>query len=286
MRVFHGLRLEREGDVAQIDHLILHRYGMIIVESKSVTARIGINEHGEWTRWFNGAAKGMPSPILQAQRQGKLLRDYLQDHRETLLGKMIFGSLQRTFTCMPLDILVAISDMGIIDRPRKLSLPEICKAEQVANRIRGLVEEYRKASGWRGILGNQDLYTFSSEEVNRIAAFLTEHDRSSSHPLATTAGGVGSATGSRATQPSAVSRPQGTPAICRHCRSHRVTVQHGKYGYYLKCLACDGNTAIHLVCEMCGQRERVRKDGIRFYADCPSCKTSALFHTNIVSAGV
>src|SRR6266571_4206830 len=62
MRVFHGLRLERDGDAAQIDHLILHRYGMIIVESKSVTTRIKTNELGEWTRWFNGGAKGMPSP--------------------------------------------------------------------------------------------------------------------------------------------------------------------------------------------------------------------------------
>lgn len=45
--VFNDLRLEQEQDAAQIDHLILHRYGATIVESKSVTTRIQVNEQGE-----------------------------------------------------------------------------------------------------------------------------------------------------------------------------------------------------------------------------------------------
>ncbi|MFN6068546.1 MAG: nuclease-related domain-containing protein, partial [Pseudanabaena sp.] len=66
--IFNNLRLVKADDVCQIDHLVLHRYGMIIIESKSVTTRVEVNEHGEWKRWFNNAWQGMPSPILQAQR--------------------------------------------------------------------------------------------------------------------------------------------------------------------------------------------------------------------------
>ena len=62
-------------------------------------------------------------------------------------------------------------------------------------------------------------------------------------------------------------------------------MQHGKYGYYVKCLACDGNTPIRLVCEKSGQREKVRKSGSRFYAECPSCESSVLFYTNPAGAG-
>ena len=47
VRVFNGLRFEREGDAAQIDHLVFHRWGMILVESKSVTGTVRVNEHGE-----------------------------------------------------------------------------------------------------------------------------------------------------------------------------------------------------------------------------------------------
>ena len=75
--ILNGLRLEHAGDVAQIDHLVLHPYGAIIVESKSVTSRLKVNERGEWTRWFGGAAKGMPSPLLQAERQADFLESYL-----------------------------------------------------------------------------------------------------------------------------------------------------------------------------------------------------------------
>ena len=75
--VFNHLRLKKAGDACQIDHLVLHPYGMIIIESKSVTTRVEVNELGEWKRWFNTAWQGMPSPVLQAQRQGKFLKDYL-----------------------------------------------------------------------------------------------------------------------------------------------------------------------------------------------------------------
>ena len=37
VHAFHNLRFEQGEDAAQIDHLILHRSGVIIVESKSVT---------------------------------------------------------------------------------------------------------------------------------------------------------------------------------------------------------------------------------------------------------
>lgn len=83
--VFNDLRLEQEQDAAQIDHLILHRYGATIVESKSVTTRIQVNEQGEWSRSFNGSLKGMPSPVLQAQRQAEFLRKYLNAQSEILI---------------------------------------------------------------------------------------------------------------------------------------------------------------------------------------------------------
>jgi hypothetical protein len=45
--VFNGLRLGHNGDFAQIDHLVAHPYGVIVIESKSVTTEVRVNEHGE-----------------------------------------------------------------------------------------------------------------------------------------------------------------------------------------------------------------------------------------------
>ena len=89
VRVFNNIRLEKDNDAAQIDHLILYRHGVIIVESKSVTSEVRINAQGEWSRVWNGRPTGMPSPILQAQRQGDFLARYLQDHATQLLDKFL-----------------------------------------------------------------------------------------------------------------------------------------------------------------------------------------------------
>ncbi len=68
-RVLNGLRVAHADEIAQIDHLVLHPYGLVAVESKSVTTTVRVNARGEWTRWYNGGPRGMPSPVLQAQRQ-------------------------------------------------------------------------------------------------------------------------------------------------------------------------------------------------------------------------
>lgn len=141
--VFNHLRLEYEQDAAQIDRLVLHQYGIFIVESKSVTTTIQINENSEWMRWFKGKPKGMPSPVLQAQRQAEFLRKYLNADAEILLNK-IFGLRQATCRNMLLDIVVVISDSGIIKRPQKMLLNEVCKADQVTERIRAKIEKSQK----------------------------------------------------------------------------------------------------------------------------------------------
>ena len=46
VRVFNNIRLEKNGDAAQIDHLVLYKHGVIIIESKSVTSEVKINAQG------------------------------------------------------------------------------------------------------------------------------------------------------------------------------------------------------------------------------------------------
>ena len=50
--VINDLRIEHDGEVAQIDHLIVYTYGFIVVESKSIRGEVNVNEHGEWTRSY------------------------------------------------------------------------------------------------------------------------------------------------------------------------------------------------------------------------------------------
>ncbi|NJN57182.1 MAG: NERD domain-containing protein, partial [Leptolyngbyaceae cyanobacterium SL_5_9] len=148
VRVFNGIRLEKDQDAAQIDHLILSQYGIIIVESKSVTSEVYINQHGEWSRKFDGKLRGMPSPVLQAKRQGEFLREFLNDYTELFFRKVL--GFQLNFEAMPIDLIVAISDDGIVHRSDEILLEEVHKAERVCDRIHTILEKYRKANSLLG----------------------------------------------------------------------------------------------------------------------------------------
>ncbi len=177
VRVFNGIRLEHAGDAAQVDHLVLHRWGLIVIESKSVTTRVRINAHGEWTRLVQGRWCGMPSPVLQAQRQADFVRARLGENVAHLLDKML--GLQMQFGAMPLDVLVAISDGGQIERGRA-TLPQVCKADQAPQQVQALVSTYRKTNGPLGLLLGGTRYawhTLHPDEMTRLVMFFRHQHR-------------------------------------------------------------------------------------------------------------
>jgi hypothetical protein len=173
--VLHDLRIEHGGEVAQMDHLVVHTFGVIIVESKSVSTSVRITRTGEWERRAPRGWTGMPDPLLQAERQGIVLKRLLAARTEDLLDKQLFGMLQGTFANMALDVFAAISDQGTIQRARKDQAPHAMKADAIPHAIERLVDGYRRtmnplASGLRAqIDAPRD---FHQREMLRIAHFL------------------------------------------------------------------------------------------------------------------
>ena len=132
----------------------------------------------------------MPSPILQAQRQAEFLKKYLNAHAGDLLGKII--GFQKRFGGMELDILVAISDSGIIKRPRsKAAVPqEVLKADQVVERVRAIYSRRQKANSLSAFISpsaKMGGYVWSDEELSSIGSFLLARHKPStaSAPLTT-----------------------------------------------------------------------------------------------------
>ncbi len=301
-RVLNGLRVEHDGEVAQIDHLVLHPFGLIIVESKSVTTTVRINAHGEWTRWCGGSSRGMPSPMLQAERQRDVL-DNLLASREDPHYRNLFH-----------EVVIAISDQGVIQRPRYLDLDKVLKADQVPSHIfeqiafHRLIHSRDKATGVQGLLSlafswlpleYRATTTFNAAELDRLAAFLVEYHRpyqpTTTHGQAATADTSLCVPGAeprvaRSAQhqaPMAEQQPQPRPPRvyrCRHCGSERVGIAYG-YNYYFKCRDCNSNTAINECCMACGEKQRVRKSGARYFLDCERCVTSVLYFTDAARAG-
>lgn len=171
--VLHGLRLEDADEpepdgapgACQIDHLLVHRWGMFLVECKSVSVEVRVRPDGsggdEWSRLFRGKERGMPSPIQQAKRQAAFLRAYLERHAGELLKRVpppamarfraARGSDRRGFAVMPIQLIVSVSDSGLITRldgwePPQKPLPVfVCKADLVTDKIAGELKRYEKA---------------------------------------------------------------------------------------------------------------------------------------------
>lgn len=265
--VLNGVRIEQNGDAAQIDHLLLHEFGMIIVESKSVTSQVSINEHGEWSRQFDGANKGMPSPVLQAKRQGEFLKRYLEPHTEVLLKKLL--GIQIRFDKMPIDVVVAISDTGIIKRPKKKidELESVCKADRAVETIQNIIKGYIKKDKAVLSLG---AYILGKTARANISTFLIKNHSPAS----------GTAPAEETPKAKTEYSASKAFAACKHCNGTVVEVLYGKYGYYLKCSDCNGNTAIRENCSGCGKQLRVRKEKERFFLECRDCDTSTLYHKN------
>lgn len=273
LHVFNGLRFEFFGDAAQLDHLILHPYGLIVVESKSVHAKIKINECGEWLRLYKGHYQGMPSAKLQAERQVLFLQRYLEPHSVQLLGTS--RGKRMNLSSMPIDLLVAVSDGAVIDRPKGEAHDYLVKAEAVPERIKALVKSRRPAGSFFGLF--KEGFALSSAEMAGLGSFFKSRHR----PLEQVC--------PKPEPSSPVSVPTVTPAEparvpsthrCKHCGGVKLEVRSGRYGYFFKCSECEKNTAISKSCGVCGEKERLLKQGRDFYAECATCGRSESFFVN------
>lgn len=273
--VLNYLRIDLNGEVAQMDHLVLHPYGLLIVESKSVSDSVQIGDDGQWKRWFNKKPSGMPSPITQAKMQASLLRQLLE---KTVKQKGFFDRVR-------LDVLVAISDGGTIQWPKSGALPEVCKADQVPDRIGQRVDEFRRVRKEPDILTNAyrraiaDFLLKVHKPLERSVQKVEEPipaykviSRNTPNAL------LANDWGRTAT---AKSSAENLPAkACKYCKSSELEARHGQYGYYFYCRACEKNTGIKFACLACRGEGRIRKQGDSFFAECKACGASTLYHVN------
>lgn len=171
--VINDLRIVCEGDVAQIDHLLVTQYGLFIVESKSVYGAIAFDRHGGWVRTFKAEKHGMPSPIKQAENQGKIVKGLLIANKENLLG-MLLGIKQKGFHYCLFEIRVAISDNGIIEE-RGIEEPRVLKADMVSESIFKRLDQLKLADSLLNSLlslKTDPPWSMKVEEAKLVAEFL------------------------------------------------------------------------------------------------------------------
>jgi len=288
--VINDLRLEMNDDVAQIDHLIVHRFGFTIVESKSVTSKISINEFGEWTRHYPKYTRGMPSPVNQAKRQADFLKNFLMARSEHLLRKTLIFKF--SMTDFKYDVLVAISDSGIINRAKNTDIPEVHKADQITESINNLLSGYAGTN--RNLLSLKVNHHFADSSMEKITKYFLQSHKPKLvkyEEEQEITKDIAKPERNNIKEPLKNESEKNTPTLenteenysaknCSKCSSANIEITYGKYGYYFKCRDCKGNTSIKLKCNDSSCKPRIKKKKDHFYEECASCKTSELYFIN------
>lgn len=306
--VLNGIRLERDNDAAQMDHLVLHRYGVMVVESKSVAGKIQIKDDGQWIRWYGKESSGMASPITQAKLQLRFMRDYLN----------LAVNPKGVFDRYAFDVQVAISDSGVILWPATGGLPEVCKADQVAERIENRIADLGKLPNspvpWTAVhlskiadflcAAHRPLILRKEEKrvekqvqhvEQRIAAaqaimdtvtkvasnlFASAHEQQTAAQKNVYENNQGGVTIDKAvSQVLSPSTSDVRKNVCKHCSSDDVAI-YFKHNYYFHCNVCNKNSPLSSLCAVCGAVETPHKKGKEFFLECKQCNTNRLFHVN------
>ncbi|MBK1684867.1 nuclease-related domain-containing protein [Rhodoferax fermentans] len=77
--LLHDLRFLVDGEVAQIDHLVINRTGyMVLIETKNYSGDLEVNAHGEFTVRYGRDRYGIPSPYEQSRRHARILGKLLE----------------------------------------------------------------------------------------------------------------------------------------------------------------------------------------------------------------
>ncbi len=156
--VLNQLCVATGGAVTRVDHLLLHPFGMLVLDSTSVYGPLEVREDGRWVCHYHQASQLIHSPVTQAYLQTLSLKAFLE---KKVRQKGFFDRVA-------LDVLVAVPDTESIRWPSKGALVEVCNIDEVPGRIKACVSQYRSMGVGPGLL--------VPEQRRRLAQFLcTKH---------------------------------------------------------------------------------------------------------------
>lgn len=280
--VIHGLRLETPHGVSQLDHVLINRMMVVfILETKHFRDGLKITEEGEFLRWstYERRYQPMASPLMQCDRHETGLADFLKANEvfPTRFGMRVTPDVRS---------LVLVNPEAALYRPVKFDTSKVVKADQF---FPAMQKEFDKL-GIIGTLGKV-AQMVSPASLREIALALAAYDRPIEIDYAGKLGikptqAVQSvpqavkdlphaekpASSAQAAEVS-VSAPSAGPS-CKTCGAADGEIRFGKFGYYWKCLACDGNTKLALP-----GPGKLRKEGQRFFYG-EEGKPESLFHQN------
>ncbi len=279
--LLHDIRIEYNGKVAQIDHLIINCFGIEVIESKSFTGVLTIKGDGSLNVKYGKKIKTFPNPIEQNNRHIQILSDYIKANMKLPSNHKLFG--------IPISSTVLINPRTTITND---ILPKgFDRADTFGTHFDESIDKMGTIEVFKTLKGMMRL-----DRVKEIADFLVKHhkpktyDYAKKYPmkienisqpsLSHTQSMKISIKKSVLENPSVIKNQDLHTHLCSKCKSPNIEIVYGKYGYYFKCLFCGGNTSIKLTCSDSNCKPKLKKKRLHFYQICENCGKNELFFTN------
>jgi hypothetical protein len=276
--LLHDIRIEHNGKVAQIDHIIINRLGIEVLESKSFTGTLSIRGDGSLDVEYGKKTQTFPNPIEQNKRHAKILTDFIKENIELPSNLKLFG--------VPMDSTVLINPKTTISND---ALPKgFERADSFTTHWDNRVDQMSTFSVLK-TMGTM----MSLDRVKEIADFLIKSHRAKTfdykkkYPIRKEEKiqNIKQVEPIHSIIKKSISISSNSKSIktthCSKCQGTNVEIRYGKYGYYFKCLSCDGNTAIKLTCSSKECKAKIKKSKLNFYQVCEVCGLNELFFTNL-----
>lgn len=290
--VFNDFKFTHNNETAQIDHLILYRFGFVLVESKSITGNVSVNNQEEWSRSYRDKWQGMSSPIKQVQLQAKLLKDLLHENRSKLVGK--FLGLQQTLGKRSWDHICTVSSNAIVERdnmPNDIS-KKLVKSEFLVDILVKIMDLKSDVVRTLNVLDNRP--AFNDKQLIAIRDFLSHRclgeikpENKEIHNIA-----VAPILNSATIKPindvfhppkvESVVEKKTRTLVCKNCNENKLlTPLSGRYGYFVKCGVCEVNTPLKMPCRICNSKKtKVSKRKELYTLKCLDCEQEELLLTH------
>ena len=243
--VLNNIKISNHGQNLQIDHLIVSRKALYIIESKSVSDRIGVNEYDEWCLYYGKKTYSINSPVEQVTLQKEKLMDFLQDNlskfRISVLG------FQAQINIYPGYTFVAISKKGkIIGKGRNKHKNTVLKHDLIPGKIKKMEQQ-----GVFRIFNDKNF--LHKNEVRALVDFLLESDMSTAPYDDIFQWALENGLVKQDDQPQQDDSLEDLN-ICPSCKQSSRIIRYGKYGYYFSCESCENTSSIKEKCPSCGHQ--------------------------------
>ena len=105
-RQINNVTIPTPDGTTQIDHIIVSRYGIFVIETKNMNGWIfGDAKSAEWTQTFPGGKFKFQNPLRQNYRHTKCLSDFLGIEHEKLHSIVMFWGGAQFKTTMPENVM-------------------------------------------------------------------------------------------------------------------------------------------------------------------------------------